>query len=74
MKIQTISVGTVTIQIEQLDIETDLLSLNFDEDGNRLESFRYKWVHLSGFGLMNPSHGLGFTVEDCVNQAEKAMK
>lgn len=74
MKIQNISVGTATIQIEALDPEMDLLSLNFDEEGNRLPSFRYKWVHLSGFGLMNPRCGLGFTVEDCIAQATEAMQ
>lgn len=74
MKVQNISVGTATIKVEQLDPDVDLLSLNFDKDGNKLPSFHYKWVHLSGFGLMNPSYGLGFTVEDCVNQAEKAMQ
>ena len=74
MKVQNISVGTATIQVEKLDPEMDLLSLNFDEEGNRLLSFRYKWVHLSGFGFMNPSHGLGFSVEDCIKQAEEAMQ
>lgn len=74
MKVQNISVNTATIQVEELDQDIDLLSLNFDEDGNRLESFRYKWCHLSGLGFMSPSHGLGLTVEDCIKQAEEAMQ
>ena len=74
MKVQNIAVGTATIQIEALDPEMDLLSLNFDEEGNRLPSFRYKWVHLSGLGIMSPSHGLGLTVQDCIKQAEEAMQ
>lgn len=74
MKIQNISVGTATIQIEELNTDIDLLSLNFDEEGNRLPSFRYKWCHLSGLGIMSPSHGLGFTVEDCIAQATEAMQ
>lgn len=74
MKVQNIAISTVTIQVEELDQDIDLLSLNFDEDGNRLESFRYKWCHLSGLGLMNPRCGLGFTVEDCIAQATEAMQ
>lgn len=71
---QNIAIGTATIQVEKLDPEVDLLSVNFDEDGSLLPSFQYKWVHLSGFGLMDPSHGLGFTVQDCIDQAKQAMK
>ncbi len=74
MKVQNIEIGTATIQVEELDQDIDLLSLNFDEDGNKLPSFRYKWEHLSGFGFMNPSHGVGFSVEDCIKQAEEAMQ
>lgn len=74
MKVQNISVNTATIQVEQLDPDIDLLSLNFDEDGNRLKSFQYKWEHLSGFGLLYPRCGVGFTVEDCITQAEEAMQ
>lgn len=72
--IQNIEIGTATIQIEELNTDIDLLSLNFDENGNKLKSFQYKWEHLSGFGLMNPRCGVGFTVEDCIKQAEEAMQ
>ncbi|MFM6159238.1 MAG: hypothetical protein ACKPE3_40720, partial [Sphaerospermopsis kisseleviana] len=70
---QTIEIGTATIQVEKLDPKVDLLSLNFDEDGNKLPSFQYKWVHLSGFGFMSPSFGQGFTVQECIAQAKQAM-
>lgn len=74
MEIQNIAIGTATIQVEELDTDIDLLSLNFDEDGNKLPSFQYKWEHLSGFGFMNPRCGVGFTVEDCIKQAKEAMQ
>ncbi len=73
MKTQNIEVGLITIQVEKLDPECDLLSLNFDENGKKLKSFNYKWVHLSGLQLLTPSHGTGFTIEDCIQQAKDAM-
>lgn len=68
-----IEIGLITIQVSKLNPEYDLLSLNFDEDGKKLPSFNYKWEHFSGLQILTPSHGVGFSVEDCIQQAKDAM-
>jgi hypothetical protein len=63
-----VNVKNVSIKIEEL-AEYDLRSPNWNEEG-RGEDYEYTWHHVSGFWLLNPSFGVGHSVEDCIAQVE----
>lgn len=52
------------ITIKKLNKYDDLA---FNPDG---DNYKYRWEHTGGLGFLNPSVGLGHTVEDCQRQVE----